>query len=128
MSTQTTNREANKMIKGYRLVKILGTGATSKVYLAEKDGQKVALKVFKDSKHLRKCVANELSSVLLVPAKHAVKPVECFLAQQSTTLGKEISGRQRSCIAYEFAPNGDFFDTIHASGKLPLPIVKYYMH
>ena len=80
MSTQTRKR-GDKTIKGYRLVKILGTGATSKVYLAEKNGQKVALKVFKDSKLLRKCVANELSSVLLVPDQFAVRPVECFLMQ-----------------------------------------------
>ena len=36
--------------------------------------------------------------------------------------------RNRVCIAYEFASNGDFIDNILKSGRLPLPVVKYYMH
>ena len=66
MSHQSSS-SGNRTIRGYRLVKMLGTGATSAVYLAEKNGQYVALKVFKDAKLDLKCIANELNSVMLVP-------------------------------------------------------------
>ena len=65
----------NQQIRGYRILRKIGSGATSRVYEASKDGQDCALKVAKKAGNQ---FMNEFNYSTQVPEAVAVQPQEMF--------------------------------------------------
>ena len=107
----------NQQIRGYRILRKIGSGATSRVYEASKDGQDCALKVAKKAGN--QVFMNEFNYSTQVPEAVAVQAQEMFTEM--------IGDSNLSCISYNLAKNGDFFNYIKVSGSLPKPIVQVYV-
>ena len=115
-SVQNTQRT----IRGYRLLRKIGSGATASVYKAQKDEQDFALKVFKYEKNniSLQLFNRETSFATQAPQSFTASPVESFIESDDN--------QPLPCIAYELAPNGDMFSYIRDSGSLPVPVMKFY--
>ena len=111
--------QTQKTIRGYRLLRKIGSGATANVFKAQKDKQDFALKVFKNAPNMSMETFNkEVDFATKAPHAFAARPIEAFI---------ESDGNESlPCIAYELAPNGDMFSNIKDSGRLPMPIMKFY--
>ena len=106
------------MIKDYKLINKVGSGATSDVWKAQKDGKDFALKVYKSTIDQMKCmenVMNELNFASKVSDAFAIAPIEAF-----------VSRDQQVCVSYELAHNGELFSYLRYSGRLATPILKFY--
>jgi len=111
--------EPQKTIRGYKLLRKIGSGATANVFKAHKDKQDFALKVFKNAPNMSMETFNrEVDFATRAPHAFAARPIEAFVESD----GNEIL----PCIAYELAPNGDMFSNLEGSGRLPMPIMKFY--
>lgn len=89
----------------YRTLKQLGSGATSKVYLCEKEGKKYALKVVKDEKvamdeepstHIH-CLARELRILQTLPHPNII------------TVHEVVKIPQFTCLYLEYMKDGDLW-------------------
>ena len=75
-NTKNYNKmQNNQQIRGYRILRKIGSGATSRVYEASKDGQDCALKVAKSAGNQ---FMNEFNYSTQVPEAVAVQPQEMF--------------------------------------------------
>ena len=72
------------IIKDYKLINIVGSGATSDVWKAQKDGKDFALKIYKSTIDQMKCmenVMNELNFASKVSDAFAIAPIEAFVSR-----------------------------------------------
>ena len=104
------------VVNGYRIIRLLGSGATGDVYLACKNDQNFALKIFKrrNDPGIASLVSNEFLMGQGANSPYISKPIEIFTENGFAH------------IVYQFAENGDFFDYIKVAGALPYPIFKAY--
>ena len=109
-----------RMIRGYKLLRKIGSGATAEVFEAEKDEQEFALKVFKEvNQRSMQAFNREVSYAEEVPQGISARLVESFI--------ESIDNKPVPCIAYELAPNGDLLSYIKSgAGPLPVPVMKFY--
>ena len=61
----------------------------------------------------------ETSFATLAPHGFTPRPVESFIESDGD--------QQLPCVAFELAPNGDMLSFINDSGRLPVPVMKFYV-
>ena len=75
-----TADQTQRTIRGYRLLRKIGSGATANVFKAEKDEQDFALKVFKYAPNMSMESFNrEVSFATKAPHAFAARPIESFV-------------------------------------------------
>lgn len=127
-----TNQRSDTLPKfdRWNVIKEIGEGATSKVYLAtEKDSnQQVALKVFtfssSNSLKLSETMNNEVKILRclkhpnILRVKDYIQPVKCESSESGIT--------DVGVIVLEYAERGELFDLIKESNSLPTEIARTY--
>jgi len=110
----------------YRILRKLGEGLTSKVWLAidTRTNQKVAVKVFKDnlgdSAHM--LIMTEVQAMELLDHKNVLKKLE--YGTDNMRKGNRI--KSVNYMALEIASGGEFFDYICSTGNLDEEYTRYY--
>jgi len=107
-------------IHGYELGARIGSGATSHVYKASKDGQQFAIKFINDAQHQLQQGKTEIENLNKVKSLPCVaRPVEVFFddSHRETQL----------CIVSELAENKDLFSYVQHHEPLPAPVAKNYV-
>jgi serine/threonine-protein kinase len=98
--------EGSSFLK-FHIIKPLGEGRFSKVYLVEKDGQLYALKVSKNPEYNRLLI-QEAQAVLLFNHPHLIKLYSYFHSKDY----------KRVYLLYEYADAGDLKKLVEKRGKL----------
>ena len=106
-----------QIIKGYKLLKKLGSGATANVWMAKKDGQDFALKIYKESdKTAKVAVRNEIVHGAQIQHESIITPREAFASTDSDF----------ACISYEYATGGELFNYVAGDKRMSSRVAKYY--
>ncbi|CAK90513.1 unnamed protein product (macronuclear) [Paramecium tetraurelia] len=119
--------ELEKKCGEYIILGTLGKGGFSKVKLAEKDGQYVAIKIFKKDKDTAQNImtlANEVNILKLILHPNIIKLIDFSDALPYRKRNGQIVNR--ICIILEYAQGGEFFDYIKNFGCLSEEITRFY--
>ena len=112
------------VVNKHRLLRKIGSGATADVWQTKKDGKDYALKIYKDfdNTEQKRFLNNELRQTAKINHSSVTVPRDAF------TLTEEGNSRNKqTCIAYDLAENGDFYNYLKGFGGFPVPIVRNYM-
>ena len=72
--------QTQRTIRGYRLLRKIGSGATAEVFKAQKDKQDFALKVFKNAPNMSMESFNrEVEFATKAPHAFVARPIESFI-------------------------------------------------
>ena len=72
--------QTQRTIRGYRLLRKIGSGATAEVFKAQKDKQDFALKVFKNAPNMSMESFNrEVEFATKAPNAFVARPIESFI-------------------------------------------------
>ena len=119
------------VIGGYTILKRLGSGCHSKVYLAEKKGVQYAMKVFDKStaamnKRIKEEFYVEVRTMLQLDHPNILKLIEYHYEE----VLKESTGESapEACIVFELAQGGDLFDFIKKTGAFSHKLARHYFH
>ena len=112
------------------MVNKVGSGATSEVWKAQKDGKDFALKVYKSTIDQMKCmenVMNELNFASKVSDAFAIAPIEAFVSRNRDANTPTQTGQEgQVCVSYDLAQNGELFKYLSYSGRMATPLLKFY--
>ncbi|CAD8114527.1 unnamed protein product [Paramecium primaurelia] len=111
----------------YVIIEKLGHGYHAKVKLAEKDGKKVAIKLFKTQHNTAKNIKALVNEIKIL--KQLNHPNVINLIQFSDALPyKKKNGTiiPRVCIILELAQKGELFQYVASSGRFAPEITRYY--
>jgi len=123
--------ETYLQVGNYKLLKKLGEGGYSKVYLAhgpEGPSKPVAVKVIKSFKGKEVDVMEEeVSNIKHLEHTNIIKLVEFG---KDTDIIKQPSGKSKKCayIVLELAGGGEIFDFVAETGCFSEPVCRYYLH
>ena len=115
------------MIDNYQIIRELGEGATGSVFLAEKNNERVALKVLNQNhKNYLKLHENMIKEKEVL--ERLDHPNIMRILEAKLDVSWEIDGQQMrgDYIASEVVPNGELFDFIDSSyGRFSEPVAKH---
>ncbi|CAD8124980.1 unnamed protein product [Paramecium sonneborni] len=111
----------------YNILETLGSGYHAKVKLGEKNGLKVAIKIFKkdhDTAQNIKALTNEILILQKLNHPNLVNLIEFSNALPYRRKNGKIE--QRVCIILELAQGGELFEYISLSGRFSQEVSRFY--
>ncbi|CAD8170583.1 unnamed protein product [Paramecium octaurelia] len=111
----------------YNIIEKLGDGYHSKVKLGEKDGKKVAIKIFKkkhDTPSIIMTLANEIKILKLLQHPNVINLIEYGDAYLYRRKNGQV--QKRICLILELASGGELFHYVATSGPFAPEASRYY--